>query len=121
MHTVAPRVGAWIETVGGQSYEFMGIKNSYFDYRNTGLTDGDNGRYAVTKKESDRHKFKTPTLRNVMLTYPYMHDGTVASVEDAIRIMHEFQIGKEINDVEVEKIVVFLRTLNGEYNGKMLQ
>ena len=45
-----------------------------------------------------------------MLTYPYMHDGTVASVEDAIRIMHEFQIGKEINDVEVEKIVVFLRT-----------
>lgn len=107
--------------VGGQSYEFMGIKNSYFDYRNTGLTDGDNGRYAVTKKESDRHKFKTPTLRNVMLTYPYMHDGTVASVEDAIRIMHEFQIGKEINDVEVEKIVVFLRTLNGEYNGKMLQ
>ena len=38
-----------------------------------------------------------------MLTYPYMHDGTVASVEDAIRIMHEFQIGKEINDVEVEK------------------
>ena len=107
--------------VGGQSYEFMGIKNSYFDYRNTGLTDGDNGRYAVTKKESDRHKFKTPTLRNVMLTYPYMHDGTVASVEDAIRIMHEFQIGKEINDVEVEKIVVFLGTLNGEYNGKMLQ
>ena len=107
--------------VGGQSYEFMGIKNSYFDYRNTGLTDGDNGRYAVTKKESDRHKVKTPTLRNVMLTYPYMHDGTVASVEDAIRIMHEFQIGKEINDVEVEKIVVFLRTLNGEYNGKMLQ
>ena len=76
---------------------FMGIKNSYFDYRNTGLTDGDNGRYAVTKKESDRHKFKTPTLRNVMLTYPYMHDGTVASVEDAIRIMHEFQVGKEIN------------------------
>ena len=50
-----------------------------------------------------------------------MHDGTVASVKDAIRIMHEFQIGKEINDVEVEKIVVFLGTLNGEYNGKMLQ
>lgn len=42
-----------------------------------------------------------------MLTYPYMHDGTVASVEDAIRIMHEFQIGKEINDVEVEKSLFF--------------
>ena len=44
-----------------------------------------------------------------MLTYPYMHDGTVASVEDAIRIMHEFQIGKEINDVEVEKNRCFSR------------
>ena len=99
----------------------MGIKNSYFDYRNTGLTDGDNGRYAVTKKESDRHKFKTPTLRNVMLTYPYMHDGTVASVEDAIRIMHEFQIGKEINDTGTAKIVASLKTLNGEYNAEALQ
>ena len=56
-----------------------------------------------------------------MLTYPYMHDGTVASVEDAIRIMHEFQIGKKINDAETAKIVVFLKTLNGEYNGEMLQ
>ena len=46
-------------------------------------------------------------------------DLTFASLP--YRIMHEFQIGKEINDVEVEKIVVFLRTLNGEYNGKMLQ
>lgn len=107
--------------VGGQSYEFMGIKNSYFDYRGTGLTDGDNGRYAVTGKESDRHTFKTPTLRNVTLTYPYLHDGTVASVEDAVRIMHEFQAGKEPRDAEVEKIVVFLKTLNGEYQGKMLQ
>ena len=48
-----------------------------------------------------------------MLTYPvHARRNLVASVEDAIRIMHEFQIGKEINDVEVEKIVVFLRTLN---------
>lgn len=107
--------------IGGQSYEYMGIKNSYFDYRNTGLTDGDNGRFAVTKSESDRHKFKTPTLRNVMLTYPYMHDGTVQSVEDAIRIMHEFQIGKKIDDAETAKIVAFLNTLTGEYNGVMLQ
>ena len=39
----------------------MGIKKSYFDYRGTGLTDGDNGRYSVTKNEQDRHRFKTPT------------------------------------------------------------
>ena len=99
----------------------MGIKGDYFDYRGTGLTDGDNGRFAVTQKEQDRHRFKTPTLRNVMLTPPYMHDGSIATVEEAIRIMHEFQIGKEITDVETKSIVAFLNTLTGEYNGKLLQ
>ena len=48
--------------LGGQSFEYMGIKDNYFDYRGTGLTDGDNGRYSVTKNEQDRHRFKTPTL-----------------------------------------------------------
>lgn len=107
--------------LGGQSYEYMGIKGNYFDYRGTGLTDGDNGRFAVTKNESDRHKFKTPTLRNVMITAPYMHDGTIASVEDAIRVMHEFQIGKQISDAEMAKMATFLHSLTGEYNGAQLQ
>lgn len=107
--------------IGGQSYDYMGIKNSYFDYRGTGLTDGDNGRYSVTKKETDLHKFKTPTLRNVMITYPYMHDGSVKTVEDAVRIMHEFQIGTAISDADMTKIVAFLHSLTGEYNGKTLQ
>lgn len=107
--------------IGGQSFEYMGIKLNYFDYRGTGLTDGDNGRYAVTKDEQDRHKFKTPTLRNVMITSPYMHDGSVATVDDAIRIMHQFQIGNNISDTETAKIIAFLHTLTGEYNGKLLQ
>lgn len=107
--------------IGGQSYDYMGIKNSYFNYRGTGLTDGDNGRYSVTKKETDLHKFKTPTLRNIMITYPYMHDGSVKTVEDAVRIMHEFQIGTAISDADMTKIVAFLHSLTGEYNGKTLQ
>lgn len=107
--------------LGGQSYEYMGIKDNYFDYRGTGLTDGDNGRWAVTKNEADRHKFKTPTLRNVMLTAPYMHDGTITTIEDAIQVMHEFQIGRSISDAETAKMVAFLNTLTGEYNGDLLQ
>lgn len=107
--------------IGGQSFEYMGIKLNYFDYRGTGLTDGDNGRFAVTNDEQDRHKFKTPTLRNVMITPPYMHDGSVATVEDAIRIMHQFQIGNAITDAETAKIVAYLNTLTGEYNGALLQ
>jgi cytochrome c peroxidase len=107
--------------IGGQSFEYMGIKANYFDYRGTGLTDGDNGRFAVTQNEQDRHRFKTPTLRNVMLTPPYMHDGSVQTVEDAVRIMHQFQIGKDITDAEMVNMVAFLNTLTGEYNGKLLQ
>ena len=107
--------------IGGQSFEYMGIKMSYFDYRGTGLTDGDKGRFVFTNNEQDLHKFKTPTLRNVMITPPYMHDGSVASVEDAIRIMHQFQIGKNISDMETAKIVSFLNSLTGEYNGQLLQ
>lgn len=107
--------------IGGQSYEYMGIKDNYFDYRGTGLTDGDNGRFAVTKNEADRYRFKTPTLRNVMLTTPYMHDGSIAKVEDAIQVMHQFQIGKNIPDAETAKIVAFLGSLTGEYNGETLK
>lgn len=107
--------------VGGQSYEYFGIKSDYFDYRGTGLTDGDNGRYAVTKEERDRHKFKTPTLRNIAVTQPYMHDGTVETLEEAVKVMGTFQGGKELTDDEVAKIVTFLNTLTGEYNGETLK
>ena len=107
--------------IGGQSFEYMGIKDNYFDYRGTGLTDGDQGRFAVTANAQDMHRFKTPTLRNVMLTAPYMHDGSVATIEDAIQIMHQFQIGQQLNDDEMVKMVAFLETLTGEYNGKRLQ
>lgn len=107
--------------VGGQSYESMGIKANYFDFRGTPLTDGDKGRYSVTKKDADMHKFKTPTLRNIMLTYPYMHDGSVASVDDAVRIMFQQELGKKTTDAETQKIVTFLKTLTGEYNGQPLQ
>ena len=92
-----------------------------FDYWGTGLTDGDNGRWAVTKNEADRHKFKTPTLRNVMLTTPYMHDGSITTIEDAIRIMHELQVGKEISDTDTKSIVSFLNNLTREYKRKLLQ
>ena len=65
--------------------------------------------------------YKTPTLRNVMLTPPYMHDGSIATIEDAIRIMHQFQIGKNISDADTKSLVAFLNTLTGEYKGELLQ
>ena len=60
--------------MGGLTYELMGQRANYFEDREltqkSGLTDGDNGRWAQTKIERDRYRFKTPTLRNVALTYP---------------------------------------------------
>ena len=109
------------ENIGGKSYEYFGVAANYFDFRGTGLTDGDNGRYSVTKNESDRHKFKVPTLRNILLTYPYMHDGTVKTVEEAVNVMGEYQGGKKLSDKETGQIVTFLKTLTGEYNGKKLE
>ena len=107
--------------IGGQSYEFFGVKANYFEFRGTGLTDGDNGRFAVTGNESDRHKFKTPTLRNILLTYPYMHDGATQTIEEAVKVMSEYQGGKRLADKETAQIVTFLKTLTGEYNGKLLE
>ena len=106
--------------LGGQSFEFMGVKSDYFSARGTGLTDGDNGRFAVTGNEADRHKFKTPTLRNVLLTYPYMHDGSVDTIEQAIKLMQD-QMGIELTADETTKMVAFLNTLTGEYNGALLK
>ena len=100
--------------LGGQSFDYMGIKGDYFNFRGTGLTDGDNGRYAVTKNEYDRHKFKTPTLRNVFLTAPYMHDGSVKTVEESVRLMMEFQTGKQASEQEIKSITTFLKSLTGK-------
>ena len=106
---------------GGQSFEYMGIKGNYFEARKSGLTDGDLGRFAQTQNEQDKHKFKTPTLRNVMLTAPYMHDGSVASINEAVQIMNQFQTGQQLNAAEMENLLAFLHTLTGEYNGQLLQ
>lgn len=48
------------------------------------LTEDDIGRMAVTKDEADRGKFKTPSLRNIARTAPYMHDGRFATLEEVV-------------------------------------
>lgn len=107
--------------IGGQSYEYMGIKKDYFVQRGTGLTDGDQGRFAVTKNKWDMHKFKTPTLRNVAITQPYFHDGSIETLKEVVVIMNQFQANKTLSSQETTKIISFLNSLTGSYNGKLLQ
>ena len=106
--------------LGGESYELMGLRQHYFQARGTELTEEDNGRFKQTQDERDRHRFKVPGLRNLELTWPYYHDGTRATMEEAVRDMAFYQYDVALNDAEVAAIVAFLRTLTGEYQGKKL-
>ena len=106
--------------LGGESYELMGLRKHYFADRGLALTEEDNGRYKQTQQERDRHRFKVPGLRNVELTWPYYHDGTRATLEEAVRDMAIYQSGVELTDEENANIVAFLKTLTGEFNGKPL-
>ena len=107
--------------VGGLSFEKMGVKQDYFKLRGGQITEADNGRFNVTKEEKDRHFFKVPVLRNVEITYPYFHDGSVNNLNDAVRIMGQVQRNKNFNDTEINNIVSFLKTLTGTYSGKSLK
>lgn len=98
----------------------MGVKRNYFTQRGSVQTAVDNGRFNVTHQEADRHFFKVPVLRNIELTYPYFHDGSVLSLADAVRIMGEVQLDKTFTNDEIAKMVAYLGTLTGEYKGKSL-
>lgn len=97
------------KNIGGNMYEKMGVFQPYFQDKN--ITDADKGRYNLTKNEVHLHEFKVPTLRNIALTYPYLHDGSVKTLEEMVRLMAKYQIGQEISDNEVTDIVYFLKSL----------
>ncbi len=71
------------------------------------------GRYALTHNEEDRMLFRVPSLRNVALTAPYMHEGQVPTLKEAVEIMSKHQLGREMTEEEIDNIVAFLRTLTG--------
>ena len=102
------------QNLGGQSYELMGLRRHYFAERGLELTHEDNGRYKETQIERDRHRFKVPGLRNVELTWPYYHDGTRQTLEEAVRDMARYQSDVNLSETETAQITAFLKTLTGE-------
>jgi len=101
--------------LGGKSFERLGIFEDYFAERDSDIAYNadDDGLMGFTLKGSDLHKFKVPGLRNVALTAPYFHDGSVDSLEDAVEDMAEFELGKDLRDSDVDAIVAFMKTLTG--------
>jgi cytochrome c peroxidase len=74
----------------------------------------DFGRFNVTGEEADKYVFKVPALRNVAQTGPYLHDGSIPTLEEMVRVMARHQLGKQLTDSEVNDVVLFLRSLTGE-------
>jgi len=92
-------------TLGGTMYQKLGLVQPY--------ETGDPGRFDVTGQETDRQVFKVPSLRNVSGTAPYFHDGSVATLPEAIRLMGRHQLGRELTDTQVMRIEAFLYSLAG--------
>lgn len=97
--------------VGGGMYQKFGVYEDY--WKATGSKEIDKGRFDVTKNPADTYVFKVPPLRNVAMTPPYFHDGSVATLPQAVRIMGKVQLNKDLSNAQVDDIVAFLHALTG--------
>ncbi len=115
------RLSQWCRPWRG-AYEVMGLEGPYFSDRNTPLTQADIGRQSFTKALSDFHRFEVPNLRNVALTAPYFHDGSVPTLDDAVKKMVRYQTSAgTLSQGDIDDIVAFLKTLTGKFQGVPLQ
>ena len=103
--------------VGGNMFQRVGVFGDYFADRGN-VIKSDFGRYNVTLDDSDRHVFKVPSLRNITRTAPYFHDGNPKTLDEAIKLMGQYQLGVDLPQKDVDLILQFLITLTGEYQGK---
>ena len=99
-------------SVGAYSFQKFGLFDDYWEHTRSDKVDA--GRFAVTGEESDKYVFRVASLRNVAETGPYFHDGSVDSLEEAVRIMVAVQLAIDLRDEEVAGLVAFLRSLSGE-------
>ncbi len=98
--------------VGGEMYEKFGIKQPYWNL--THSPEIDSGRFVVTRSDADMFVFKIPVLRNVAMTSPYFHDGSVDSLSNAVKIMAQVQLGVTLDESQAGLIVAFLKSLTGQ-------
>ncbi len=106
-------------TVGGLMYDKFGMTRPYWEL--TMSQKPDEGRYEVTKDEADKYVFKVSSLRNIRMTAPYFHDGSVAHLEDAVKIMASLQLGQTLTDARIAEIVAFLDCLTGKLSEDALK
>jgi cytochrome c peroxidase len=98
--------------LGGSTWQRFGVVQPYWSA--TGSSTIDEGRYTITRKDEDRYAFRVPILRNIARTAPYFHDGSVATLDAAVRVMAAVQLGQTLRDEETAAIVAFLESLTGD-------
>jgi cytochrome c peroxidase len=96
--------------IGGQMFMKLGLVHPF--------PTKDEGRFEVTKDADDKFKFKVPMLRNIAITGPYFHDGSIKTLEEAVKKMAHHQLDKQLTDAEVKHIVAFLNTLTDKPRAK---
>ncbi len=94
--------------IGGNSFQKMG---TFLEYE---LKSDYPDRSKITNNPNHKNVFKVPTLRNINKTAPYFHDGSAKTLKEALTIMAKHNLGIKLEDKEVEKIIAFLKTLDGE-------
>jgi cytochrome c peroxidase len=97
--------------VGGTQLRKFGRSKDY--WTETGSVAPDTGRFAITKKDEDKYVFRVAVLRNVARTAPYFHDGSVDTLDRAVRVMGTVQLGKSLDDATVALLTSFLESLTG--------
>lgn len=97
--------------LGAHIFRKFGLSEDYWHHTKSKKID--EGRFRETKDKEDMYVFKVASLRNVAMTYPYFHDGSVATLEEAIRVMAKLQASTELAD-KAEDVAAFLQTLTGE-------
>ncbi|WP_192558898.1 cytochrome-c peroxidase [Pseudomonas allokribbensis] len=103
--------------IGGNMFQKFGVFGDYIADRGN-PTLADQGRFNVTGDEDDRAVFKVPSLRNVALTAPYFHDGSAPTLERAVDVMFQYQLGRMPSEEDKALIIEFLKTLTGHWEGK---
>jgi cytochrome c peroxidase len=98
--------------VGGNLFARLGIMKAYYDDP-TAVNEGDLGRFLASGRDEDRFVFRVPSLRNVATTAPYLHDGSLPTLDMAVSVMASYQLGRSLDAGQVERIVAFLESLTG--------
>jgi len=96
--------------LGGNSFQQLGVAEAWYGLDRR-ASEADKGLFRRTGREQDRHVFKVPTLHNVAFTGPWLHDGSITSLQQAVDRMARHQLGRYLENSDIDDIVAFLRSL----------